>query len=84
MKKLSKKISFLFIPILLVTFIYSSCNDSNETVSDLEIDTQKIEKLLSLSEVQKKEEMEGVQLVIESNFSKINMVNQYLRLYESL
>ena len=46
MKKLSKKISFLFIPILLVTFIYSSCNDSNETVSDLEIDTQKIEKLL--------------------------------------
>jgi len=44
----------------------------------------KIEKLLSLSEVQKKEAIEGVQLVIESNFSKINMVNQYLKLYESL
>ncbi len=44
----------------------------------------KIEKLLSLSEVQKKEEIEGVQSVIESNFSKINMVNQYLKLYESL
>jgi len=44
----------------------------------------KIEKLLSLSEVQKKEAIEGVQLVIENNFSKINMVNQYLKLYESL
>ena len=44
----------------------------------------KIEKLLNLSEVQKKEAIEGVQLVIENNFSKINMVNQYLKLYESL
>jgi len=44
----------------------------------------KIQKLLSLSEVQKKEAIEGVQSVIESNFSKINMVNQYLKLYESL
>ena len=44
---------------------------------------KKIEKLLSLSEDQKKEALEGVQLFIESNFSKINMVNQYLKLYES-
>ena len=44
----------------------------------------KIEKLLSLSEVQKKEAIEGVKSVIEINFSKINMVNQYLKLYESL
>ena len=44
----------------------------------------KIEKLLSLSEVQKKEVIEDVQLFIESNFSKRNMVNQYLKLYESL
>ena len=43
----------------------------------------KIEKLLSLSEVEKKEALEGVQSVIESNFSKINMVNKYLKLYES-
>ena len=43
----------------------------------------KIEKLLSLSEDQKKEVLEGVQSFIESNFSKINMVNQYLKLYES-
>jgi glycosyltransferase involved in cell wall biosynthesis len=44
----------------------------------------KIEKLLSLSEVEKKEALEGVQLVIESNFSKINMVNKYLKLYDSI
>jgi len=44
----------------------------------------KIEKLFSLSDAQKKEALEGVQSVIESNFSKINMVNQYLKLYESL
>jgi glycosyltransferase involved in cell wall biosynthesis len=44
----------------------------------------KIEKLISLSEYQKKEALEGVQSVIESNFSKINMVNQYLKLYESI
>ncbi|MDA9620922.1 glycosyltransferase [Pelagibacteraceae bacterium] len=44
----------------------------------------KIDKLLSLSEDQKKEVLEGVQSVIERNFSKINMVNQYLKLYESI
>ena len=44
----------------------------------------KIEKLLSLSEDQKKEVLEGVQSFIASNFSKINMVNQYLKLYESI
>ncbi|MDC1054500.1 glycosyltransferase [Alphaproteobacteria bacterium] len=43
----------------------------------------KIEKLLSLSEDQKKEALEGSLSVIERNFSKINMVNQYLKLYES-
>ena len=44
----------------------------------------KIEKLLSLPDDQKKEALEGVQSVIESNFSKINMVKQYLKLYESV
>ena len=34
--------------------------------------------------VEKKEALEGVQSVIESNFSKINMVNKYLKLYESI
>ena len=51
---------------------------------DYQILPTKIEKLLSLSKSQKKEAIEGVQSVIESNFSKINMVNQYLKLYESL
>ena len=44
----------------------------------------KIEKLLSLTEDQNKAVLEGAQAVIESNFSKINMVNQYLKLYESI
>jgi len=50
---------------------------------DFQVLPAKIEKLLSLSEVEKKEALEGVQSVIENNFSKINMVNQYLKLYES-
>ena len=50
---------------------------------DFQVLPAKIEKLLSLSEVEKKEVLEGVQSVIESNFSKINMVKQYLKLYES-
>ena len=50
---------------------------------DFKVLPAKIEKLLSLSEVEKKEALEGVQSVIESNFSKINMVKQYLKLYES-
>jgi glycosyltransferase involved in cell wall biosynthesis len=53
-------------------------------LQDYKVLPAKIEKLLSLSEDQKKEAIEGMQSVIESNFSKINMVNQYLKLYESL
>ena len=44
----------------------------------------KIEKLLSLPEDQKKEVLQDSKFEIESNFSKINMVNQYMRLYESI
>jgi len=44
----------------------------------------KIEKLLSLPEDQKKEVLQDSKLEIESNFSKINMVKQYLKLYESI
>ena len=43
-----------------------------------------IEKLLSLSDDQKKEALEGVQSFIERDFSKTNMANQYLKLYESV
>lgn len=50
---------------------------------DFQVLPAKIEKLLNLSDVEKKEALEGVQSVIESNFSKINMVKQYLKLYES-
>jgi glycosyltransferase involved in cell wall biosynthesis len=44
----------------------------------------KIDKLLSLTEDQNKQLLEGARSVIESNFSKVNMVNQYLKLYESV
>ena len=44
----------------------------------------KIEKLLSLPEDQKKDALQDSKLEIESNFSKINMVNQYMKLYESV
>ncbi len=44
----------------------------------------KIEKLLSLPEDQKKEVLQDSKFEIKSNFSKINMVNQYMKLYESL
>ena len=44
----------------------------------------KLEKLLCLPEDQKKEALEGVQSFIERDFSKTNMANQYLKLYESV
>ena len=44
----------------------------------------KIEKLLNLPNDQKNEALQHAQSVIESNFSKINMINQYLKLYESV
>ncbi len=44
----------------------------------------KIEVLLNLSEDQKKEALKEVKSVIEKKFSKINMVNQYMKLYESV
>ena len=45
---------------------------------------EKIDKLLSLSVDQNKAVLKSSQSVIESNFSKKNMVNQYLKLYESV
>ena len=44
----------------------------------------KIEVLLNLSEDKKKEALKEVKSVIEKKFSKINMVNQYMKLYESV
>jgi len=45
---------------------------------------EKIDILLNLPDDQKKEVLHNAQLEIESNFSKINMVNQYLKLYDSV
>ena len=45
---------------------------------------RKIDILLNLPDDQKKEIFQEAQLEIEKNFSKINMVNQYLKLYESI
>ena len=44
----------------------------------------KIEILLNLPEDKKKEILQRAQLIIERSFSKLNMVNQYLKLYESI
>ena len=44
----------------------------------------KIEVLLNLTDDQKKEALQNAQSVIERNFSKKNMVNKYLELYESV
>ena len=43
----------------------------------------KIEVLLNITDNQKKEALQDTQSVIAKNFSKINMVNQYMKLYES-
>ena len=44
----------------------------------------KIDLLLNLSEDQKIKILQNVKAVIENNFSKENMVNQYLKFYESV
>ena len=45
---------------------------------------RKIEILLNLTDDQKNEIFKKAQLEIEKNFSKKNMVNEYLKLYESI
>ena len=44
----------------------------------------KIEAILSLTENLKKEVLKEAKLVIDKNFSKANMLNKYLKLYESV
>ena len=43
----------------------------------------KIDLLLNLSEEQKIKILQNVKTVIEKNFSRENMVNKYLKFYES-
>ena len=44
----------------------------------------KIKVLLNITDGQKKKVLQDTKSVIEQNFSKINMVNQYMKLYESV
>ena len=44
----------------------------------------KIKVLLNITDDKKKEVLTSAQSIIKKNFSKINMVNQYMKLYESV
>jgi len=44
----------------------------------------KIKAILSLTESHKKKVIQEAKLVIDKNFSKINMLNKYMKLYESV
>ncbi|MBT6197931.1 MAG: glycosyltransferase family 4 protein, partial [Pelagibacteraceae bacterium] len=76
----------------VLAFDYGGVKNQLENLSDLfkvkPNDYQglpkKIEVLLNLNEDQKKDALQDAQLVIEKNFSKTNMVNQYMKLYESI
>ena len=55
------------------------------SINDLGVRAKKAASLLAnISNDQKNEALQHAQSVIESNFSKINMINQYLKLYESV
>ncbi len=76
----------------MLAFDYGGVRNQMENLSDLfKVKPQnyqdlpaKIKILLNLSEDQTKEALQDIKVVIEKNFSKINMVNQYMKLYESL
>jgi glycosyltransferase involved in cell wall biosynthesis len=76
----------------VLAFNYGGVKNQLENLSDLfkakPHDYQglptKIEVLLNLTDNQKKEALQDAQSVIEKKFSKINMVNQYMKLYESV
>ena len=76
----------------VLAFDYGGVKNQLENLSDLfkvkpydyQGLTKKIEVLLNLNEDQKKDALQDAQLVIEKNFSKTNMVNQYMKLYESI
>ena len=76
----------------VIAFDYGGAKNQLENLSDLfkvkphyyKDLPSKIEVLLNLTEDQKKEVLQDVQHIIKKNFSKINMVNQYMKLYESV
>ena len=76
----------------VIAFDYGGAKNQLENLSDLfkvkphyyKDLPSKIEVLLNLTEDQKKEVLQDVQHIIKKNFSKIHMVNQYMKLYESV
>jgi len=76
----------------VLAFDYGGVKNQLENLSDLfkvkphdyKDLPSKIEILLNLTEDQKKAVLQDAKLVIKKNFSKINMVNQYMKLYESV
>ena len=76
----------------VLAFDYGGVKNQLENLSDLfkvkphdyQALQSKIEVILSLTENHQKEVLQEAKLVIDKNFSKINMVNQYMKLYESV
>ena len=76
----------------VIAFNYGGAKNQLEHLSDFfksepkdyESLPSKIDLLLNLSEDQKIKILQNVRAVIENNFSKENMVNQYLEFYESV
>ena len=76
----------------VIAFNYGGAKNQLEHLSDFfkskpkdyESLPSKIDLLLNLSEDQKIKILQNVKAVIENNFSKENMVNQYLKFYESV
>ncbi len=76
----------------VVAFNYGGAKNQLENLSDFFKSTpqdygclpNKIDLLLNLSGDQKIKILHNVKKVIENNFSKENMVNQYLEFYESI
>ena len=76
----------------VIAFNYGGAKNQLEHLSDFFKSTPqdygslpgKIDLLLHLSEDQKIKILQNVKTVIENNFSKENMVNQYLEFYESV
>ena len=76
----------------VIAFNYGGAKNQLENLSDFFKSTpqdygslpNKIDLLLNLSEDQKVKILQNVKTVVENNFSKKNMVNQYLEFYESV
>ena len=76
----------------VLAFDYGGVKNQLENLSDLfkvkphdyQALPSKIEAILSLTENIKKEVLKEAKLVIDKNFSKANMLNKYLKLYESV